>query len=267
MTEFRLFDAPGSTVAEITTDGDTFKPFINAIAGVADEARIHVTEDGLSASIVDPANVYMADVHLDAGALDTYDFESEAVLGVNTNDVQSLVRRARKNSDDELTLSLREREVTATVSRGYENHDVVSQGTMDTFDPDTIRAEPEIPEMEWNAHVDVDTAPLKDALSYAVGVSDHVAFDLKPVNQHVSALYLGGRTDTREETAAISGLDTDASARSIYSTDYVTDILESVADVDPDTVGLRLGDEYPVQLEMSAGGLGVKYFLAPRVES
>lgn len=264
MPEFRLFDAPGSTVAELTTDGETFKPFVTAIEEVDDEVRIHVTEDGLSATIVDPANVFMADVHLDASAFDNYTVENESTLGVNVNSLKSLIRRARKDEDDELALSLRERELTATVSRGYENHDVVSQGTMDLIDPDSIRMEPDFPEMEWNATLEVDTKPFKDALSYAVGVSEHVEFDLKPVNQHVSALYLGGETDTREEKVAIDGLDTDAAARSLYSKNYMNSILEGITGVDAGEVAVGLDDEYPVKVEMESNGLSVDYRLAPR---
>lgn len=265
MTEFRLFDDPGTEVAEITTDGSTFKPFINAIRRVDDEAKLHITEDGLSVSVVDPANVFMADVELAAESFDTYTVEKETILGINTDSLKSLVRRARKGSDDELTLSLRERELTASVARGYENHDVVSQGTMDLIDPDSIRQEPEIPEMEWNATISVDAAPFTDALSYAVGASEHVEISLKGVNQHTSALYLGGETDTRKEMVAIDGIDTDATAVSVYSKDYVTDILEGVGDVSGESVTLRLGDEYPVSVEMDSGGLSVEYLLSPRV--
>lgn len=267
MTEFRLFDAPGSTVAEITTDGETFKPFINAIARVADEARIHVTENGLSASIVDPTNVFMADIHLEASAFDTYVFNGETTLGVNANGLQSLVRRARKGSDDELTLSLRERELTASVARGYENHNVVSQGTMDLIDPDALRMEPEIPDMEWNDTVTVDTSPFKDALSYAVGASEYVEISLKGVNQHTSALYMGGETDTREEMVAIDGIESDASAVSLFSKSYITDVLEGVTDVDPDSVDLWLGDEYPIRAVFGGNGLTVDYIVAPRAQT
>lgn len=267
MQEFRLFDSPGSTVAEITTDGSTFKPFINAIARVADEAKIHVTEDGLSVTAIDPANVLMSDVDLDADAFDAYTVENETTLGVNANGLKSLVRRARKRSNDELTLSLREHELTASVARGYENHDVVSQGTMDLIDPDVIRQEPELPELDFTETVGVDTAPFKDALSYAVGASEHVEISLKGVNQHTSALYLGGETDTREEMVAVDGVDTDATAVSVYSKDYVKDVLAGVSDVGGESVSVSLGDEYPVSVGLEAEGLSVEYLLSPRVTS
>lgn len=267
MTEFRLFDAPGTEVAQITTDGETFKPFVNALTRVDDEARIHINEDGLSVAVVDPANVFMADAHLNAEAFDTYNVSEETTIGANTEALKSLIRRARKGSDDELTLSIQERELTATVSRGYDNHNVVSQGTMGLLNPDSIRSEPDIPSLDWNVNLEVDVSPFTDALSYAVGVADHVEVSVKGVNQHANALYLGGETDTRDEMVAIDNISVDETASSLYSADYVVDMLDGIGDVDVDTVELRLDEEYPMAMGLENAELSVEYLLSPRIQS
>jgi proliferating cell nuclear antigen len=268
MTEFRLFDSPGADVATITTDGGVFKPFLKAIACVDSEAKIQVHEHGLETRLVDPANVFMTDVFLAADAFESYDVAEETILGVNVDELLKLVRRARKQSDDELTLSVHERGLTATVARGYENHNVVSQGTMDLIDPDSIRGEPDLPDLDRDVHVTVDADPFLDALSYGVGAADHVEIAVKGVNQHTNALYIGGETSTREEAAAIDSIKSDETATSLYSADYMADILGGIGDVDPAEITLSLDDEYPASFQMERDGvpMQVEYMVSPRIQ-
>lgn len=269
MTEFRMFDRPGADVAEITTTGGVFKPFVSAIQAVDDEAKVRITDDGLAATIVDPACVLMGDITLPASEFEAYDVQEDTVIGVNVDQLKSLVRRARKGKSDELTLSIRERELSATVSRGYENHDVVSQGSMQLIDPDSIRQEPDIPDLDLSVSATVDARPFKDALGYAVGESEHVRLSVKGVNQHANAMYMGGRTDTREESVAIDNIDCDDTAEALYSADYMTAILKTAASVGADTVTVKFDDEYPVFVDMDGEGtpVSVTYILSPRVES
>lgn len=267
MSELRLFDNPGSDVAQITTSGDVIKPFLNAIDKVADEVRLQLTDDGFEVRANDPANVCMVDISLSADAFDTYDLESETMLGVDIGDLQSLVRRARKNSDDELELAIQEREITATVSRGYDNHNVVSQGSTSLIDPDSIRQSPDVPELDRGVNIEIDRGPFVDALSYGVGLDIKVEFEVKGVNQHSNALYIGSETDTRKESAAINNIDCDKTGVSWYSKDYMKSLLSAVGEINSSTVTVIFDDEMPISLKMSDDDvqMQVEYLMAPRV--
>lgn len=270
MTEFRLYDDPGAEVAEIVTDGETIKPFLNAISRVVDEAKVHIDERGLSVTAVDPANVFMGEVALQADAFDTYGFKEETTIGVQLDGLQSAVRRARKNSGDELTLSIQDRRLTATVARGYDNHEVVSQSTLDLIDPDSIRQEPHIPELDRDVSLSVDADAFTDALSYAVsGPNEQVWFKAQAVNQHAKALYLSGETDTRKESVAISDIETGGTAEAVYSYDYMKEVLGGIGDVEPETITIVFDDEFPITVSMGSEDRPFKarYFLAPRVSS
>jgi len=270
MAEFRLFDTPGADVATIVTSGDVFKPFVNATAHVDDEARLQVTNDGLEVQLVDPSNVFMCDVSISAGGFDTYDVAQEVVVGVDFDELGTLIRRARKHSDDELTLSIQERELTATVKRGYNNHDVVSQGTMDLIDPDALRSPPEFTEIvdsDDNIHLDVDASAITDALSYGVSPTDYVEMAVKGVNQHTDALYIGAETATREERVAISNISTDVTGQSLYSSKYLSKILAGIKDVDPAEVSIEFNTEFPATFKMNRDDvpMRVRYTVAPRI--
>lgn len=266
---FRLYDAPGADVAQIETDGSTIKPFLNAIAAVVDECKLHVSDDGLSVRAVDPAMVFMGDMTLGADAFETFDVSQEATLGVSVGHLKSAVRRARKRSDDTLTLSLQEMEATATVERGYANHTVVSQNTVQLIDSKSIREEPDIPELDRDVSISVDTDPFTDALSHATAEAEHARFAVQGVNQHTNALYLGSDMDARSESIAISDIDTDDTAESIYSVDYLRSMLGVIGKVEPETVGVTMDDEFPMTIELESADmpLSVSYLIAPRVQS
>jgi len=269
MAEFRLYDDPGGDVAEIMTDGETIKPFLNAVSCVVDEAKIHVDERGLSVCAVDSANVFMCEVALQADAFDTFDLDEETTLGVPIGDLQSATRRARKYSGDELTLSIQERELTATVARGYDDNDVVSQSTVELIDPDTIREEPSVPDLDRDVSLSLDAAAFMDALSFTVNrPSDVIQFKTQQVNQHATALYLSGVTDTRTESIAISNVSTEATCESAYSYNYMEKALGAIKDVDPETVTIVFDDEFPITVSMESEErpFKVRYLIAPRIK-
>ena len=211
----------------------------------------------------------MWDVVLGGGGLQAFSLSQKTAVGVPVAELQSLARRARKRHSDDLHLSVKELELNARVERGYDNHNVVSQGTMDLIDADAIRDEPDLPDIDRDIHVTVDADPFMDALSYAVGASKHVTIDSKGVNQHTNALYIGGETATRHESVAIDGVDPGATGESTYSTDYIKRILSGISETDPADVTLSFDNEFPITFEMERDDvpMQVTYMTAPRIQS
>lgn len=261
----RLFDTPGDTVAEITTDGSTIKPFLNAANEVCREVRLEIEPNGLFIHAMDASRVAMGKFWLDATEFQQYDVAEERTIGLDLKEAKKLVRRARKGKSDELQLHVQEYELTATVSRGYDNADVVSQGTMDLIDPDAIRSSDDLPEFDTQT-VTVDADPFTDALGYAMGAADHVELKTQAVNQHADALYLGGKNDMRRENVAITGIEVAEGTEAMYSTDYMTELLSVLGEVDPHEVTLELATEFPLIAEFKSDGLEVEYCIAPRIQ-
>jgi DNA polymerase III sliding clamp (beta) subunit (PCNA family) len=267
MAELELFDAPGANVAEIVTDGGTMKPFFSVLGRVDDAAKLHFSEDGISVSVTDPARVWAAEVTLSADAFDQYELHREAVVGVAIENAHSLIRRARKRHGDTLSLSVSEREMSATVSRGYDDHNVVSQGTVKLPDPKSIREPTDIPDTEYSVDMRIEADALTDALSYTASAADHIEMATKGVNQHTNALYIGGETDSRDESVAIDGVDTDERVSSLYSSDYISDVVNAITDASADSVQLRFAEEYPAEytIKNPDRAMNVRLFIAPRV--
>jgi len=263
-----MFDDPGAEVAEIQTDGATIKPLLNAIAVVGDSARLHIDEGGLSACLVGPANVFMGDISLSASAFDEYECESESVIGVNISELQTLVRRARKRSDDTLQLSINQHEITAIVSREYNQRDVVSKGTMQTADPESLRSEPNGTDLDFPAAFVIEQDPLIDAMSYGISSGDKaVKFETAGDDEDRCELYISGESDNREETVAITDLASPLGITSMYSADYISKVETAIKAVDSDAVNILFGSEYPIRFTMRSldAPLSAVYTVAPRV--
>jgi len=270
MDDIPLFDSPGAQIATITTDGATIKPILNVLGTIDGEAKLHITTDGIHTRLTNPAHVSMLnEFRVDADAFDSYDVEREGLIGVNVGELTHMVRRARKHQDDELTISISERELTTTVSRGYDNHNVVSQSEAKLIDPDSIRSSPEELEMGHNVTMSVDKRPLVDALEYGTTTNaDHTKISVKGVNQHTNALYIGGETDTANDSAAIDNIGADETTEAMYSSGYIENILKGIREVDPSEVTVKLMDEYPAAFKMQSESIPftVEYVVAPRIQ-
>lgn len=237
----RLVDDDGDSIGTITTDGYTLKPFLNAIGEFVDEARIHFTEDGIHALAVDSTNVSMIDAHVPASAFEDYNLDREHTIGVNVGMCRHLVRRARMHHDDTLTLRVHDRRLYATVTRGYDDSDVITEDRIDLVDPDSIRQEPDIPDLDLT-EVDVSLDAFRDVTEHAAATSDYVEYKTND-----GALLVESAADTMQSNARIpDAAPADVDVAAIYSEHYLSTILDAVKKAKTESIGVRFGDEMPV---------------------
>lgn len=268
---FRLFDTDGDAVAQITTDGATIKPFLNAIRQVVEECRIHFADDGLRVTAVDPANVFMIDAHLPASAIEEYDRpDGDAEIGVNVASFRYAIRRARMGSDDTLTLRAHERRLYAQVTREYDGDGrLVTEDHIDLIDPDSVRTEPDIPELDL-VELDVSRAAFVDATEHAdASFSDHIEYTSVDGDLHVSA-----KGDKAASKAVLEGVaPEDADGNGLYSAEYVEASLTAIRKAKADELAVALGESSPIRFDFERTNddgettLSGEMLLAPRVKS
>jgi proliferating cell nuclear antigen len=138
--------------------------------------------------------------------------------------------------------------------------------TLALLDPSTIRAEPRIPQLELPAEVVLNGKDLQRAVKAAEKISDHM---LLGIDEDVFYMEAEGDTDrVRLDMARDSLIDLKSGeARSLFSLDYLSDIVKPASRSNEVTV--ELGKDFPVKINFSiANGAGkVGYLLAPRIES
>jgi proliferating cell nuclear antigen len=141
--------------------------------------------------------------------------------------------------------------------------------TLALIDPDSIRQEPDIPDLDLPAEIIVEGQQLDRGIKAADMVSDHIRLR---VDEDEPAFYVEAEGDTDDVDLRLGegdliSLDTSGPADSLFSLDYLKDMNKAIPkDAE---VRVELGEEFPVKLHYTfAEGLGeVTFMLAPRIQS
>jgi len=242
----------------VIVDAETLADAIAPVSTLVSECKIHVEDDGLEIAAVDPANVAMVDMTLDASACAHYRADG-TTLGVNLERLEDVLGMA--DSDDMVQFDLNEESRKLDIVIGGLEY------TLALIDPDSIRQEPDIPELELPATVVCEGGEISRALTAADLVSDHVQMGARPDGEMV--IGAEGDTDNVETTLGDDDLLSAAvsdDVESLFSLDYLSAI-EGPIDTDTD-VSLLLGEEMPVKLRYSIGdATEVVHMVAPRIQS
>jgi proliferating cell nuclear antigen len=244
---------------EAIVSASTLGDALDSVSVLVDECKIRLNEDGLAIRAVDPANVGMVDLELEAGAFESYDADG-GVIGVNLARLEDIASMA--NADDLVHLELDEE-----TRKLHIQMDGLSY-TLALIDPDSIRQEPDIPDLDLSAEIVVEGAQLSRGVTAADMVSDHIRLRVDPDDEAFLVEAQGDTDDVDLELSREDLIDLKAGgADSLFSLDYLKDMNKAIASDAEVTV--ELGEEFPVKLHYGfAEGLGnVTYMLAPRIQS
>ena len=239
--------------------GGAIKEFVSTLRAIVDEAKIRVGPDGIHTRAVDPANVAMYDVTLAAGAFESYD-ATEGVLGVNLERFEEVLKLAKKNDLVQLSFN--------TTSFKLVIHIDGVEFTMALIDPDSIRKEPEIPEMDLPISLTLEEAQISRGVKAADMVSDHIRFRC---DESETTVYIEAEGDTDNVCLELADDDlvalTAADGNALYSLDYVNDISKQFPK--GTEITLTFGGDFPMmfEYEFSDGECDVLAMLAPRIQS
>ncbi|MFW6152721.1 MAG: DNA polymerase sliding clamp [Halobacteriota archaeon] len=238
---------------------ETLRSTLDSVSVLVDECKIHLDESGLAIRAVDPANVGMVDLTLDASAFESYEADDE-LIGVDLSRLEDLVGMAESGQLIDMELDEEVQKLRLRMD-GLE-------ATMGLIDPNSIREEPDIPDLDLPATIVLEGRDLNRAITAADMVSDHMELGVD-VDREVFYVDAHGDTDdihlelSREELIEFEV----GTASSLFSLDYLRDINRAIP---RDTeVQIRLGEEYPVKFTFPfAEGRGqVTFMLAPRIQS
>jgi proliferating cell nuclear antigen len=255
-----------------------FYAFSDLLTCLVDEAKVRVRDDGLHCTAVDPANVGMVDVHFPPDAFDRYDFGGDYTAGVNLKRLRSAVGFAHKGQGPDggdpvtWTLSPEFRKTQVEVER--EDGAMTMTERWSTIDPQSVRQEPDLPDIDLVAQADPPTKVLRDGVRYLLQ-QDYSHVSLHPDGSEPTTLLLTAEGDTSEATLsfpesvypdeAVSGGD----PRALYSLDYFKDMASAIHLSRMDKVTLNWGPEFPVKLHFQSEDWGADgtMMLAPRIQS
>ncbi len=238
---------------------ETLKDALDSVSVLVDECKIRLNEEEFAIRAVDPANVGMVDLSLAAAAFESYEADG-GVIGVNLGRLEDIAGMA--NSGDLIHLELDEE-----TRKLHIQIDGLSY-TLALIDPDSIRQEPDIPDLDLPADIVLEGSQLNRGITAADMVSDHIALRVDAADE---AFYIEAEGDTDDVDLQLDSDDlidlTAGDADSLFSLDYLKDMNKAIPKAAEVTT--ELGEEFPVKLHYEfAEALGqVTYMLAPRIQS
>jgi proliferating cell nuclear antigen len=238
---------------------DTLQATLDSVGVLVEECKIHLDENGLEIRAVDPANVGMVDLTLEAEAFESYEADG-GLIGVNLTRLSDIAGMADSDQLVHLELDEETRKLQISID-GLEY-------TLALIDPDSIRDEPDLPDLDLPADIVIEGRDIDRAVTAADMVSDHIELG---VDTGSDVFYVAAEGDTDDVHLELDTDDlidlTAGEAASLFSLDYLQDMDRAIPkDAE---VALELGEEFPVKLhfDIAQGGGSVTYMLAPRIQS
>ena len=232
---------------------------LDSVGVLVDECKIHLDEGGIEIRAVDPANVGMVDLTLDAEAFESYEADG-GLIGVNLVRLQDIAGMADSGQLVELELDEETRKLHISID-GLEY-------TLALIDPESIREEPDLPDLDLSSTIVIEGRDIDRAVTAADMVSDHIELGVDEADEHFYVKAQGDTDDVHLELDTEDLIDLVAGeASSLFSLDYLQDMNKAIPkDAE---VTMELGEEFPVKLhfDIAEGEGSVTYMLAPRIQS
>jgi proliferating cell nuclear antigen len=230
------------------------KDVLEAARAIVTEARLSLSEKGIELKAVDPANVAMVSLRIDASAFEIYQ-ATPGEIGVDLERLNDLLSMASK--DDRVRLELLENERKLKIGVGTLSY------TLGLIDPSMLRPVPRLPELDLPAHVVLPGAEFRKAVKAAELVSDHIVLG---VDDDLFYMETKGDLDAcrfSKQSSELLGMKP-GKARSIFSLEYLSDMSRVIGNASE--VKLEMGIDYPMQISFWLEEVYVRYLLAPRIE-
>jgi len=237
----------------------TLRAALDSVSVLVDECKIRLEDDGLTIRAVDPANVGMVDLSLSAAAFESYETDG-GVIGVDLSRLEDIAGMAATDQLVELELDEKTRKLHIQFD-GLEY-------TLALIDPDSIRQEPDLPDLDLSAEIVLEGRDIDRAVKAADMVSDHIALG---VDADAEQFYVDAAGDTDDVHFELDHGDlialTAGDAHSLFSLDYLKEMNKAIPN--DAEVTLELGEEFPVKMhfDIAEGQGNVTYMLAPRIQS
>ncbi|MFQ6050667.1 MAG: proliferating cell nuclear antigen (pcna) [Candidatus Hydrothermarchaeota archaeon] len=241
-------------------DIKTFRLVIDAISQIIDEGAFHITEEGIKVRAMDPPHVAMIMLDLHKEAFDKYEIDEERVIGLDLERLKTILRRAQP--EDLLKIESDEKKNLFTLT--FEG---ASRRSFTLPLLDMPESEFKVPNLEFDAFVEIRSEVLKNAINDARIVGDLLVFEVDSEKLSMRSWGDLGELDIEldRESEGLIDLDVKKNAKSMFNVDYLQNMMVPVPTTD--TVKLSLGTDLPLELRFDIPNGNITYLLAPRVES
>jgi len=225
---------------------------VEIISELVIEVKIHVNEEGLSITAMDPANVSMVKFLLPKGFFSVFETDNE-VLGIDLDNLKRILKRSGPASS--LVLERKGNLLNIQI------HDRIKRN----FNLSLIEIESEerdMPEMEFSSMVELNSSDFIDSVEDCMVVADACSFIIKEGKFIIEAKGLNSAmSEFSGDEAKISA----ESCKSRYSLEYLQKFIKG-AKLSEKTV-LKFANDHPLRIDIKNDFMDLSFLLAPRVEN
>lgn len=234
-------------------DPRIFVNLISIISELVTEVRIKIRPEGMSLVAIDPATVAMVYFNIPSELFSTFQVEKNETLGVNLNDLKSVLKRCGMSSS--LTLARQENtlrlEIRDRIKRDF---------TLALIDVEGD--EKEMPNWEFKSVIKMDAESFVEIVEDCLVVSDACTFFAEPNRFVVEAR--GALNSARAEfTSDEVEIYSDHSIAR-FSLEYLSKFVKGAKIAN--RVEINFSDNHPMRVNFPAGKVMLSFVLAPRVE-
>ncbi|WP_394343402.1 DNA polymerase sliding clamp [Haloarcula sp. Atlit-7R] len=244
---------------EASIELSRLKSIFDAVTNLVDEAKFRIGEDRVAIRAVDPANVGMVDLDMSTRAFQSYQADP-GVIGINLNRMVDVLSVGDSDDTVHLELDVATRKLTVTVD-GLEY-------TLALIDPDSIRQEPNIPDLQLDTEIKMSSSVLNRGVTASDMVSDHMGLCY---TQDGATIYANGDTDdVNLDLTSVDGVESikaSGEGDSLFSLDYLKKFDRMVPK--DETVRMEIGDDFPIKMYFGVADshAEVETLLAPRIKA
>jgi len=237
---------------EIKIEKTRFLMFLDSILAIAPECRVWLNEDGIEVRTVDTANVAMVSAKIPSSAFYGYEKSSDPI-GL---DLKKLKTACAFMMDGELMIKQDHKGKIHITDGGRYDYEYLP------LDPNTIRKDPNPPEIFLPAAVIIDGKEFQESIAAMCQIGDKIKLCLK---DKTFSMRTEGDTDTLTgETPCEVVVPVKKSVLSIYSADYLRDVGKIVGKAEGITV--CFSTDHPIRIVCTVDQIALEYLIAPRIE-
>lgn len=234
------------------------KVFADAIAILSElvtEVNAKVTKEGIEITAVDPANVSLVNLKLNAGSFSQINVDEEETLGLNLEDLKQVLRRVPIGGI--LTLEKDGNLLKLTIQEKVKRVFALALINLDL-------EEKKVPDLTFNNKIEMSSNEFSETITDCSIVADACTFEIKEGKFIIKAK--GSLNKSKTEFGAEEAKLNVKEGKSRYSLEYLNKFIKT-SRISP-LVKINFSSNYPAKIEFADKDkkIELNFILAPRVE-
>jgi proliferating cell nuclear antigen len=236
-----------------------WKRCIDAISTIIEEGTFTVRSDKIRFRAIDPARISMVDFYLDSEKFEKYELEGSKDIGVNLEDMNKILKRARPG--DRLKLSLDEQ-----ANRFIITLEGLSVTTFSIPLLDLGMDQPPDRTITFTTTIRMESGVFSEALKNIAIIEDYVQLRATPDFFRLEGESTVESVDVRmsRNSEGIAHMEVKEDSKAMFILSNIQNMLRAAEPTD--IVELEFGDDLPLKLTVPLEGGQISFLLAPRVQ-